>query len=50
MALGDAHAVWPFLLQSITIPMPSQCHVLKADPDLAASSSELDKSSLQLWM
>lgn len=40
----------PSSSKALAIPMPSHRHVLKADPDLAASSAELEKSSLQLRM
>lgn len=40
----------PSSSKALAIPMPSHCHVLKAEPDLVARSFELEKSSLQLQM
>lgn len=50
VALGVHMLCGPSSNKALDVPLPSQCHALKADPDLAASSSELEKSSLQLWM
>lgn len=36
--------------KALAIPLPSHRRVLEAEPDLAASSFELEKSSLQLQM